>query len=114
MPDSNNKKSLGIIAVLAVVLFAVACLALTLVMPWAELGMPDTNLPAALKGLSGFYEAVRGVLPKLMANVGGDPNFRYYVYSCFLALAMVAAAIALCIVGRDDTADQKTVLPVKK
>ncbi len=41
-----------------------------------------------------------------------DKNFPFYVYSSFLGLAMIAGAIALNFVGREET--EKTVLPTKK
>lgn len=55
-----------------------------------------------------------------LSNPAGDgeatvqgANFPYYVYSVFLGLAMLAGAIAIQAVGREDS-EEKTILPIKK
>lgn len=106
----------GPIASLFVILFAGACLVLTLFMPWAELGLPvGKEVPEILQAMAGLFEQVKQSAPELVGKLEeGDPNLQYYLYSIFLALAMCAAALGLGIVGRDENSDEKTVLPVKK
>jgi hypothetical protein len=89
-------------------------------MPWAELGLPTTaqDFPGPLKGLvtslglGGLFESVRQQVVNGILKVEHDPNFNFYVYSFFMGIAMIAAAIGICVVGRED-AEEKTVLPSK-
>lgn len=89
-------------------------------MPWAELGLPTTaaDFPGPMKamvealGLTGLFESVRQQVVNGILKVEHDPNFNFYVYSFFMGFAMIAAAIGICVVGRED-AEEKTVLPTK-
>ncbi len=111
-----------------VAIFAVMTLALTLFMPAAELIPAQVSPAPPVQGESPLH------CPKLMTlfnNLGkgamdicgikedmgkalsSDPNFPYYVYSFFLALALSTSALAISIVGRLDS-EEKTILPLKK
>jgi hypothetical protein len=90
--------------ILVVIVFSVVCLGMALLMPWAELGFP-----ASLPQLMQLREALMAKLPG-----GSDPQvFVYYVYSLFLAAAMVSASVGLWLEGREES-EEKTLLPVKK
>lgn len=41
-----------------------------------------------------------------------DPNVQYYAYSLFLGLALVAAGIAIAVVGRLES-EERTIIPTK-
>ncbi len=87
---------------IVVVIFALLTLGAAVFMPWAELGLPP-----------GPLEPVRQSLMGMFSGVQNSPNFNFYVYSLFLGLALIAAAIAHNLIGREDS-EEKTVLPVKK
>jgi hypothetical protein len=90
--------------IIVVLIFSFVCLSMALLMPWAELGFP-TPVPA----LAHLREALAAKLPG-----GSDPQvFEYYVYSLFLALAMLCASVGLWLEGREES-EEVTVLPVKK
>jgi hypothetical protein len=111
--------------IVLVLLFAAACVGISVFMPWAELGLPTsaTAIPEPAKsvlsavGMSGIFDGLGGLKEQAAAIVKSvpshDTNFAYYVYSVFLALAMTAAALAILIVGKED-AEEKTILPEKK
>ncbi len=114
----------GINAVLVVV-GAVVCLAFTGLMPWAELGMNGSldNWPNWLRWV---HTNVGLPLPEYtnvanwatewtdyLKKMGAESRFGDYAYSLVMAIAMVAAAIGIAAVGREE-AEEKLVLPVKK
>jgi hypothetical protein len=84
-------------------LFAFMCLVLTGFMPWAELGLPA----------DGPLGSLREPFLSAFAHVQGKQGSEYYVYATMLGLALIAAAIAINVVGRLD-AEEKTILPLKK
>lgn len=86
-------------------LFALGCLALTVFMPWSELGLPAQFLGIDLAPLKGFMNSLPGAKEPVTSS--------YYVYSLFLGLALTAAAIAINAIGREDS-EEVTVLPIKK
>ena len=93
-----------VMPIISVLLFASLCLGMTLLMPWAELGFP-----APLPQLEQLRHDIAASLPG--AN---DPQvFAYYVYSLFLGLALLSAAVGICMQGRDES-EEVTVLPLKK
>lgn len=108
-----------------VVVGALICLAFTGLMPWAELGMNGTfdNWPLWLRWTSEHtglhlpdYAAVSGLgadWTSYLQKNGADKNLGDYAYSLVMGLAMIAAAIGIAAVGREE-AEEKTVLPVKK
>jgi hypothetical protein len=91
------------LSLLIVALLGVLTLLLTFLMPWAELGLPPAG------PLAGLQTA----LMEAYGSAHKDPNFQYWIYSLFLALALIAAALANHIVGRED-AEEKLILPIKK
>ncbi|GEM_PF-3489405 len=109
MPD--DKGPVAKIFCLLTVVFAAGCLLMALFMPWAELGLPATP-PGPLQALAGLYGGGQGLIQAMVRAAQTDKNFPFYVYSSFLGLAMIAGAIALNFVGREET--EKTVLPTKK
>jgi len=125
MPKDNG--SARMIASVGVIIFFVIGFILLPILPWAEIG--GSNLPAGAHlppivvgpfsidlnslGLNGLYDAVSNQLPMVVKKVENDPNYQYYVYSFFLGVAMIAAAIGLHLMGREES-EEKTVLPVKK
>ncbi|MBA4027276.1 MAG: hypothetical protein C0473_03445 [Cyanobacteria bacterium DS3.002] len=113
------------IDIVLVVVGAVACLALTGLMPWAELGMtgaPDAwplwlrwvneNLGLPLPNYDQVASLSTG-WSEYLKKAGAESRFGDYAYSLVMGLAMVAAAIGIAAIGREE-AEEKTVLPVKK
>lgn len=103
------------LAIILVLLFAAACLLLTLLMPLAELGLlnPGTAPAVPSQELTQRLEPLREAVSGFASHLHDDPNFQYYVYALFLGLAMTAAAVAINVVGREE-AEEKTILPSKK
>ena len=108
-----------------VVLGALVCLAFTGLMPWAELGMNGAfdNWPLWLRWISQHtgihlpdYANAAGLASdwtSYLQKSGAEKNLGDYAYSLVMGLAMIAAAIGIAAVGREE-AEDKTVLPVKK
>jgi hypothetical protein len=107
-------------------LFALGCLLASILMPWAELHLPETAgqanmmmpdflrpLVEILKPLGALLRPVRELVVKQLPESSDPAIFSYYAYSLFLALALIAAALAINAIGREE-AEEKTVLPVKK
>jgi len=109
------------LSIALVLVFAGACLFLTAYMPFAELGALNPHAPSGVSAFLGVSaeEIAQAVQPmrELVAGLAGDlqkdQNFQYYTYAFFLCLAMTAAAVAINVVGREDS-EEKTVLPLKK
>jgi hypothetical protein len=121
---ANDKGSAGMIAQVGVILFFVIGFILLPLLPWAEIGLPTgAQLPPIVIGpfsidlnalhLNGLYDAANSQLPQLVKKVQNDPNYQFCVYSFFLGMAMIASAIGLHLVGREES-EEKTVLPAKK
>lgn len=121
--SDKNESALMLTRVLAFVC-AAACLLLAFFLPWAEIGLPfGDKLPSVAIGpflidlnamhLNGWYDAAHGQLKDLPEKLKNDPNLKFYVYSFLLGVAMIAAAIGLNLIGREES-EEKTVLPVKK
>ena len=119
------------LTLILIAIFAFGCLALSVFMPFTESGLilaPEPNsiqakqfakcipveLLAKVPGLSGLKEVGDSVAKMpAFAAMNKDPNAPYYLYSVFLAAAMIMASIAINVIGRED-AEEKTILPVKK
>jgi len=113
------------IDIVLVVVGAVVCLAFTGLMPWAELGMNGTfdNWPLWLRWV---HENLLLPLPnydqvanlgaswsEYLKKAGAESRLGDYAYSLVMGLAMIAAAIGIAAIGREE-AEEKTILPVKK
>ena len=108
-----------------VVAGALACLAFTGLMPWAELGMNAKfdNWPEWLRWLAtnlNFslpdYAAVSDLSTQCTAHLkkaGAETRFGDYAYALVMGLAMIGAAIGIGAIGREES-EEKTILPVKK
>jgi len=113
------------IDIVLVVVGAVACLALTGLMPWAELGMDASfqNWPEWLKWLSinlniplPDYSNLANYASEWtehLKKAGAESRFGDYAYALVMGLAMIASAVGIAAIGRED-GEEKTVLPVKK
>jgi hypothetical protein len=113
------------IDMLLVAVGAFACLFFTALMPWAELGMNGAfdNWPLWLRWTSEHthlplpdYAAWAGTAANWTAYLtknGAEKNLGDYAYSLVMGVAMIAAAIGIAAIGREE-AEEKTVLPVKK
>ena len=112
----NKGLSIALVAV-----FALVSLSMTFFMPAAELGLinaadqiPQKARSAAESiGIMSLCQSAYDVVAPVLKGAPKDPNFKYYAYSLFLGLAMVAAAIGINVIGREDS-EEKTVLPIKK
>jgi hypothetical protein len=122
MSSDDKNGSSGAIGAIGVLVFAGVCIILALVLPWAEIGLPATASAAtfefgpwnvSLGPLVDLCKSISSTAGGLLKAGQNDPNFNFYVYSCFLGLAMTAAAIGLHLVGREES-EEKTILPVKK
>jgi hypothetical protein len=107
--------------VISIVILAAACFLVSIIfMPWSELNFTG-NFPTWLAwatgplGVTAFFHSIPGgdSLTDFLKTQGAQKNFGDYAYVLFMGLAMVASAIAIVIIGRED-AEEKTVLPVKK
>jgi hypothetical protein len=109
---------------IVIVVFALLCLTVSAVLqPWAELGFSG-NFPAWLYGVAQqtggvelFNELGNGTLAKniqeYLTSQGAKTNLGDYAYALFMFVALIVAAVAIVLIGRED-AEEKTVLPVKK
>lgn len=109
-----------------IVIIVLAALALgisLLLQPWAELGFSG-NFPAWLAwamdalGVSKFFHELGASqmakdIQEYLASQGAQANFGDYAYCLFLFAALILAAIAIVLIGRED-AEEKTLLPSKK
>lgn len=114
----------GLNALLAIA-GGVLCIALTLTMPWAELGMDASfqQWPEWLKWLSTNlnvplpnYDFMNNYATEWTAHLkkaGAESRYGDYAYSLVMGLAMIASAIGIAAIGREE-GEEKTVLPVKK
>lgn len=122
----KSEKSISPIAYVLVVAGMVGCLAMTGLMPWAELqlnGKVD-NWPTWLrvfanplveigsKQYSDLTPKGEEITQELKAR-GAESSYGDYVYAVLLGSAMTAAAIGIAAIGRED-AEEKTVIPEKK
>lgn len=122
----KSEKSTSPIAVLIMVVGIVGCLAMTSLMPWAELQLnakPD-NWPWWLKTFAaplvsigsseyGKLDSKGQEITKELQARGAESSYGDYVYAVLLGGAMTAAAIGIAAIGRDD-AEEKTLVPEKK
>lgn len=113
------------INIVLVVAGALACLAFTGLMPWAELGMNGTlsNYPLWLRWVNTHlgvplpsYDQVSGMATswsQYLKGAGAESHFGDYAYGLVAGVAMIASAIGIAAIGREE-AEEKTVIPVKK
>jgi hypothetical protein len=102
------------------ILAVAALLVSVILMPWSELNFTG-DFPTWLAwamgplGVAAFFHSIPwgDQLKDFLLAQGAKTHFGDYAYALFMGLAMVAAAIAIVIVGREE-AEEKTVLPVKK
>jgi len=105
-----------VISILATACFLVS----VILMPWSELNFSG-NFPNWIAwatgplGVAGFFHSIPwgDSLTEYLKTQGAQKNFGDYAYALFMGMAMVASAIAIVIVGRED-AEEKTIIPVKK
>lgn len=122
----KSEKGTSPIAILLVVAGAVGCLAMTSLMPWAELQLNGSasNWPSWMKvfvnplveiGSKQYAELTpKGEeLTKELKARGAESSYGDYVYAVLLGGAMTAAAIGIAAIGRED-AEEKTIVPEKK
>ncbi len=114
----------GINSILAIA-GGLLCIVITLTMPWAELGMDASfqNWPEWLKWLSinlnmplPDYSNMANYATEWTAHLkkaGAESRFGDYAYALVMGLAMIASAVGIAAIGRED-GEEKTVLPVKK
>lgn len=114
----------GLNALLAIA-GGVLCIVLTLTMPWAELGMDASfqQWPEWLKWLStnlnvplpdyAFMSNYATEWTAHLKKAGAESRYGDYAYSLVMGLAMIASAIGIAAIGREE-GEEKTVLPVKK
>ena len=109
-----------ILPIILVAIFAVGCLGMTFLLPWAEYGLLSGQSSmsefgkqlATTLGLTGLIDAVSGFTASTFPDLKSDANAAYYVYGFFLGLALISAAIGINVIGREDS-EEKTVLPLK-
>ena len=101
------------------------CIVITLALPWAELGMDASfqNWPEWLKWLSinlnmplPDYSNLANYASEWtehLKKAGAESRFGDYAYALVMGLAMIASAVGIAAIGRED-GEEKTVLPVKK
>ena len=107
-----------------IILLAGLCLIVSLIMqPWAELGFKG-DFPAWLSWLTGplglnhFFNELGSTqfakdIQEFLTKQGAQTNFGDYAYSLFLFTALIVAAIAIILIGREE-AEEKLLLPAKK
>jgi|SRR6516225_9437610 hypothetical protein len=108
--------------VLIIVLAATCVIVSLILLPWAELGFKG-DFPAWLSWLTGalgidkcFNELGNCQFAKDIQEYlvqQGAKNFGEYAYSLFLFIALVVAAIAIILIGREES-EEKLLLPAKK
>lgn len=125
-----NSKPVTIVTTALVAMFAAAAVGLTVMMPASELlgwqtvkhvakpgdsplltFPPAEHLAHALTGLGD--DACKAIWKKDFATMAKeDANVQYYAYSLFLGLALVAAGLAIAVIGRLDS-EERTIIPQK-
>ncbi len=116
-----NRSHFFILLVIVGVL-ALGTLLISILMPFAEIGLNDSvsSYPGWLQSVAGFLVAfykpfmpIGNDLAKIVTAKGVTTNIGDYAYVVFLSLALVIASLAIGIVGRED-ATEKTVIGDKK
>jgi hypothetical protein len=77
--------------------------------PWLRVILVPIGVPKIFQELQPLADKIRN----LLLQAGAENHFGDYAYMAFLALAMIAAAIAIHLIGREE-AEEKTLLPQKK
>ncbi|MBX9667521.1 MAG: hypothetical protein K2X93_07880 [Candidatus Obscuribacterales bacterium] len=101
----------------------VCCMYCTFALPWAELNMDHTAVPHTLKllhlekfaeMLGSTYGSQKSVHSSSLERKKAEGKHGEYVYSFYIGLAMVAAAIAIIAAGADEKESEKLLLPQKQ
>lgn len=107
---------------IAILVLAAVCVSASVLMAWSELGytgkfpewiawlMQPLGISAQFNQLS---DGPGKELTEFLTKAGAKSNFGDYGYALFMFVAMCAAAIAIMIIGREDS-EEKTVIPAKK
>ena len=107
-----------------IIVLAATCLMVSLVLqPWAELGFKG-DFPAWISWLTGwlgidkFFNELGSCqfakdIQEFLSQQGAQANFGEYAYCLFLFVALIVAAIAIILIGREES-EEKLLLPVKK
>lgn len=109
--------------ILIIVLAAITLIISLVMQPWAELGLKG-DFPAWLSWLAGplkldkFFNELGNTefaksIQQFLSQQGAQANFGDYAYSLFLFAALIVAAIAIILIGREE-AEEKLLLPLKK
>ena len=107
-----------------VLVFAVATLGATLMMPWGELqlkseakAMPHTlrlfYLDGAVSGVLSGFQSMESELSGFLTKQKAEGSHGEYVYGLAMALALTFGAIAIMTIGSADESE-KTLIPTKK
>lgn len=106
---------------LVIVVLALLCFGVSIVMlPWSELGF-NGHFPPWLAwaldpiGIANAFNSIPGgkTIQEFLIQKGARDNFGDYAYALFMFAALIMAAIAIVLIGRED-AEEKTILPLKK
>ncbi len=106
---------------LLIFILAILCFSISIVMlPWSELGF-NGQFPPWLAwaldpiGIAKLFDSIPGgkAIVELLTHRGATDNFGAYAWALFMFAALIVAAIAIVLIGRED-AEEKTVLPIKK
>jgi hypothetical protein len=113
--DIRNIKD-SVIFILALLCFGVSIIML----PWSELGF-NGQFPPWLAcvldpiGVAKMFGSIPygHALQEFLTKQGARDNFGDYAYALFMFAALIMAAVAIVLIGRED-AEEKTILPLKK
>jgi hypothetical protein len=125
-----NWKPITVTTMVLCALFAFLTIANTVMMPAAELlgwkitkhvpapgDSPLLTLPPAQHLADTLIkmgdDACKAIWKKDFATLAKeDPNYQYYAYCLFLGLALIAAGVAIAVVGRLES-EERTIIPQK-
>ena len=123
--EETVEEDLKSIKDLTLLALALICLLVSLILqPWAELGFTGKFPPWLAWAMDPLHIAkiftwlgettiAKNIHAYLTAQGAVANNFGDYAYALFLFVALIAGAVAIVLIGRED-AEEKTVLPVKK
>ncbi|HEY9786166.1 MAG TPA: hypothetical protein V6D17_12235 [Candidatus Obscuribacterales bacterium] len=107
---------------IVILLLAGVCVATSILMLWSELqytgNFPDWIAwlmgPLGVSNLFNELKASLGdPLVKQLQAAGAQAQLGDYGYALFMFVALCAAAVAIMIIGKEDS-EEKTILPLKK
>jgi hypothetical protein len=106
---------------LVIIILALLCFGISIVMlPWSELGF-NGHFPPWLAwaldpiGIGMFFDHIPGgkAIHDFLSQQGARDKFGDYAYALFMFAALIVAAVAIILIGREDV-EEKTILPLKK